>query len=161
MKTTFGRLSVPATLILFFIEFPSFVFIQAKLNTSISKMQQILVTVGALSFLSLCQAAPHEKRSSDYISSCGSAWMARDDVSSNNGEIPRRGYLTAVAEFCEQASGQTVPAGGYLSLATRVFLDGGGNPSTNGIPGYVYFEVHNKQNSASHTVDCEYMYNMI
>ena len=87
--------------------------------------------------------------------------MARDDVSSNNGEIPRRGYLTAVADFCEHASGKTIPAGGYLSLATRVFLDGGGDPSTNGIPGYVYFEVHNKQNSASHTVDGEYMYNMI
>jgi hypothetical protein len=118
-------------------------------------MQRMLVTTVALSFLSLCNAAPHEKRSSNYISSCGDAWMARDDVSSNNGEIPRRGYLTAVAEFCQQANGQTVPAGGYLSLATRVFLDGGGDPSTNGIPGYVYFEVHNKQSSAPHTVDGE------
>lgn len=136
-------------------------FTRAKVNTFVGKMQQFLVTVGVLLFLSICHAAPHEKRSSDYISSCGSAWMARDDVSSNNGEIPRRGYLTAVSDFCGHASGKTIPAGGYLSLATRVFLDGGGDPSTNGIPGYVYFEVHNKQNSASHTVDGEYMYNMI
>lgn len=116
-------------------------------------MQQKFLTVVALSSLAICRAAPHEKRSSNYISSCGSAWMARDDVSSNNGEISRTGYLTAVTKFCEQASGQTVAAGGYLSMATRVFLDGGGDPSTNGIPGYVYFEVHNKQSSASHIVD--------
>jgi hypothetical protein len=118
-------------------------------------MQRILVTVFALSSLYVCNAALYQKRSSNYISSCGDAWMARDDVSSNNGEIPRRGYLTAVAEFCQQANGQIVPAGGYLSLATRVFLDGGGDPSTSGIPGYVYFEVHNKQSSNSHTVDGE------
>lgn len=116
-------------------------------------MQRVLATVLPLSSLALCHEAPREKRSSNYISSCGDAWMARDDVNSNNGDIPRRGYLTAVAEFCEQADGQTVPAGGYLSLATRVFLDGGRDPSTNGIPGYVYFEVHNKQSFASHTVD--------
>ncbi|KAF3384119.1 Altered inheritance of mitochondria protein 6 [Talaromyces pinophilus] len=116
-------------------------------------MQVILATVVSLSCFAHSHAAPHEKRSSNYISSCGTTWMARDDVSSNNGELPRRGYLTAVAEFCEQANGHIVPAGDYLSLATRVFLDGGGDPSTNGIPGYVYFEVHNKQSSASHTVD--------
>lgn len=127
--------------------------VQDQVNAGIGRMLRILLTVGALSFLSLCHAAPHEKRSSNYISSCGTTWMARDDVSSNNGEVPRRGYLTAVAGFCEQATGQIVPAGGYLSLATRVFLDGGGDPSTYGIPGYVYFEVHNKQSSASHTVD--------
>ncbi|EEA22384.1 hypothetical protein PMAA_061620 [Talaromyces marneffei ATCC 18224] len=76
-------------------------------NTKVDKMQRILVTAIALSF-SFCHAAPHEKRLSNYISSCGGAWMARDDVRTNNGKVPRRGYLTAVAEFCQQANKQTI-----------------------------------------------------
>lgn len=116
-------------------------------------MQPISVTATAvLLFSAVCHGVPQQKQSSNYISSCGDNWMARDDVSTNNGEIPRRGYLSAVAEFCQEADGQTVPAGSYLSLATRVFLDGGGDPSSNGVPGYVYFEIHNKQSSDSHTV---------
>lgn len=71
--------------------------------------------------------------------------MARDDVASNHGEILRRGFLSAVSTFCHLANGQSVGAGGYLSTATRVFLDGGGDPASNGVPGYVYFEIHNKQ----------------
>lgn len=121
------------------------------------KMKPALVTAGTLFFLSrACHGALSQKQSSDYISSCGDNWMARGDVSTNNGEIPRRGYLSAVADFCQKANGKTVAAGGYLSLATRVFLDGGKDPSSNGIPGYVYFEIHNKQSSDSHIVNSKY-----
>lgn len=106
-------------------------------------------------FSTVCQTAPLHERSSDYISSCGSTWMARDDVASNHGQISRRGYLSAVSSFCQLANGQSVAAGGYLSTATRVFLDGGGDPASNGVPGYVYFEIHNKQSQA-HLVTSEF-----
>jgi hypothetical protein len=88
------------------------------------------------------------------ISSCGSEWMAIEDVKTNNGQITRRGYHSAVDFFCDQAGGQTVGRQQYLSLANRVWLDYGGNPATTGINGYVYFEIHNKQDS-DYVVDCK------
>jgi hypothetical protein len=119
-------------------------------------MKQTLFTAAAV-MATVCQAAPHAdisvvKRDSNYTSSCGDNWMARDDVKTNHGEIARRGYLSAVAAFCKQANGKTVGAGDFLSMATRVFLDGGGDPTSSGTNGYVFFEVHNKQQSDSHTI---------
>jgi hypothetical protein len=122
-------------------------------------MKQTLFTAAAV-MASVCQAAPHGdisvvKRDSNYTSSCGDNWMARDDVKTNNGEISRRGYLNAVASFCKEADGKTVGGGDFLSMATRVFLDGGGDPTSSGTNGYVFFEVHNNQKSDSHTVNCK------
>ncbi|OTA89313.1 hypothetical protein M434DRAFT_398650 [Hypoxylon sp. CO27-5] len=93
----------------------------------------------------------------DGISSCGSTWMPRDDVTIAQGTDIRRGFSTAVEIFCSAANGQTVKPSGYLSMATEVFLNGGKDPTAYGILGFVYFEVHNKQNS-DHTIstqDCE------
>ncbi|KAK6958291.1 hypothetical protein Daesc_001089 [Daldinia eschscholtzii] len=95
-----------------------------------------------------------EKQVTDGISSCGNAWMPRDDVSIAQGTDTRRGYITAVQTFCSAANGQTVKPGGYLSLATEVFLNDGKNPATYGVLGFVYFEVHNKIKS-DHTISTE------
>ncbi|KAH8660406.1 hypothetical protein BX600DRAFT_514015 [Xylariales sp. PMI_506] len=86
-----------------------------------------------------------QSRTTDGISSCGSQWMPRDDVTIGQETDTRRGYSTAVQAFCSAADGQTVPPSGYLSMATEVFLNGGNDPSTYGILGFVYFEVHNKE----------------
>ncbi|KAF2123227.1 hypothetical protein BDV96DRAFT_639767 [Lophiotrema nucula] len=95
-----------------------------------------------------------ENSNADFVSSCGPDWMAVDDVFTNNGAIHRRGYNTAVDGFCDMAHGKLVGAENqkYLSMATRVWLSGGGRPEEYGINGYVYFEVHNKINGG-HTVD--------
>ncbi|KAI8628756.1 hypothetical protein F5Y19DRAFT_112719 [Xylariaceae sp. FL1651] len=88
----------------------------------------------------------------DGISSCGSTWMAISDVTIGGGTDRRTGFTTAVNKFCALADGQTVKSQDYLSMATEVFLDGGMNPSSYGLLGYVYFEIHNKLSSV-HTVD--------
>lgn len=64
--------------------------------------------------------------------------MPRNDVAIAQGTDRRRGFSTAVQVFCDAADGKTVPAGGYLSMATEVFLNGGKDASTNGVVGYVY-----------------------
>jgi hypothetical protein len=76
--------------------------------------------------------------------------MAITNVKTNNGAITRRGFDSAVDSFCDKANGQTLGKGLYLSLATRVFLDDGGDPASHGINGFVYFEVHNKGGSDHH-----------
>jgi len=81
--------------------------------------------------------------------------MAVNDVKTNNGRVQRIGYNTAVDNFCNKAGGNTLGAGSYLSMATRVWLDYGNNPQTTGLNGWVYFEIHNKQNS-DHAVDGEF-----
>lgn len=82
--------------------------------------------------------------------------MPRDDVTIGQGTDKRPGYASAVQTFCSAANGKTVKAGGFLSLATEVFLNGGKSPSQYGILGFVNFEVHNKIKS-DHTIskdDC-------
>ena len=81
--------------------------------------------------------------------------MAIDDVKTNNGEISRVGYTSAVNTFCNKAGGQTVPGNQYLTMGTRIWADYGGNPTTTGLNEYVNFEIHNKL-STSHTVDGKY-----
>ncbi|GAP87700.2 putative altered inheritance of mitochondria protein 6 [Rosellinia necatrix] len=88
----------------------------------------------------------------DDISSCSTTWMAIPDVTIGAGTDRRRGFTSAVNSFCDMASGRTVASQDYLSMATEVFLNGGMNPSSYGLLGYVYFEIHNKLSSA-HTVD--------
>lgn len=105
--------------------------------------------------------------------------MAGDDVTIAGGGDERKGYNTAVDEFCAQADGQVVPADGYLSLATEVFVNGGKDPTKYGLLGYVYcklfrllsarrgiiysqptnklVEVHNKQ-SSDHTVEGKFSF---
>jgi hypothetical protein len=104
----------------------------------------------------LSHAVPVQKRE-EGISSCGPEWMAIDDVKTNNGQISRRGYNSAVDFFCDEAGGQTVGGQLYLSMANRVWLDYGGDPATTGINGYVYFEIHNKRDS-DHVVDGKIAY---
>ncbi|KAI0166636.1 hypothetical protein GGR57DRAFT_510242 [Xylariaceae sp. FL1272] len=84
----------------------------------------------------------------DGISSCGSAWMAIPDVTIGSNTDSRTGFTTAANKFCSMANGLTVASQGYLSMATEVFLDGGGNPPAYGLLGYLYFEIHNKQSTA-------------
>lgn len=76
----------------------------------------------------------------DDISSCGLVWMPRDDVQIAQGTDTRKGYSTAVQEFCSKVNGQTVPTGGYLSMSTEVYLNGGQNPATYGVVGFVNCE---------------------
>lgn len=64
--------------------------------------------------------------------------MPRNDVTIAQGTDTRRGYSTAVQTFCSAANGQTVKAGGFLSMATEIFLNGGKDPSTHGVVGFVY-----------------------
>ncbi|KAI0836788.1 hypothetical protein F5Y06DRAFT_272319 [Hypoxylon sp. FL0890] len=112
------------------------------------------VAVAGFLYISLGHCAPS---TTNGISSCGSAWMPRDDVKIAQGTDTRKGFSTAVRAFCSAANGQTVKPSGYLSMATEVFLSGGKDPTTYGILGFVYFEVHNKLNS-DHTIstqDCE------
>lgn len=78
--------------------------------------------------------------------------MVVDDVTIGNGTDHRTGFTTAVNKFCAQVDGATVKSQGYLSMATELFLNGAKEPTTYGLLGYVYFEIHNKQDS-DHTVD--------
>ncbi|KAJ2969294.1 hypothetical protein NQ176_g8742 [Zarea fungicola] len=103
-----------------------------------------LTVAAAGALLPLSHAAPAEVQTTDGISSCGPSWMPRDDVAIGQGTDKRPGYASAVQTFCSAANGKTVKAGGFLSLATEVFLNGGKNPSQYGILGFVNFEVHNK-----------------
>lgn len=66
--------------------------------------------------------------------------MAIPDVKIGGGSDTRKGFTSAVNSFCDMASGKTVASQDYLSMATEVFLDGGMNPTTYGILGYVYCE---------------------
>ncbi|KAI2642731.1 hypothetical protein GGS21DRAFT_499343 [Xylaria nigripes] len=88
----------------------------------------------------------------DDISSCSNTWMAISDVMIGGGTDKRTGYTSAVNKFCNMVDGNTVKSWDYLSMATEVYLDGGRSPSTYGILGYVYFEIHNKL-STTHKVD--------
>lgn len=67
--------------------------------------------------------------------------MPVDDVSIAGGSDQRIGFNTAVDNFCNAVNGQVVPADGYLSMATEVFLDGGKNPSEYGVVGFVYCKI--------------------
>lgn len=78
--------------------------------------------------------------------------MASNDVKTNHGTVQRIGYNTAVDAFCNKAAGVSVGASAYTSPATRVWLDYGNNPETTGVNGWIFFEIHNKQNSP-HVVD--------
>ncbi|KAF2652578.1 hypothetical protein K491DRAFT_635379 [Lophiostoma macrostomum CBS 122681] len=104
----------------------------------------------AAAFSSATYAATLQKR--EGISSCGSDWMAVNDVKTNHGAISRVGYNSAVNNFCNKAGGQTVPGNQYLTMATRIWADYGGDPTTTGLNEYVYFEIHNKLGS-SHAVN--------
>ena len=53
------------------------------------------------------------------------------------GTDTRRGYLSAVRDFCTTVDGLTVEAGGYLSMSTEVFLNGGKDPKVYGVLGFV------------------------
>lgn len=88
----------------------------------------------------LSQAAPAQAQAqtTDGISSCGSAWMPRDDVTIAQGTDSRTGFHTAVQKFCAASNGKVVPAGGYLSMVTEVFLNGGKDPKNYGVLGFVY-----------------------
>lgn len=68
--------------------------------------------------------------------------MSAQDVSIASGTDTRTGFSTAVQSFCSAANGQTVKAGGYLSMATEVFLSGGSDPTGYGVVGFVYCEHH-------------------
>ncbi|RYP91551.1 hypothetical protein DL770_002331 [Monosporascus sp. CRB-9-2] len=85
------------------------------------------------------------------ISSCWKHWMVIDDVSIAGGGDNRKGYNTAVDEFCEQADGQSVGPDGYLSLATEVFLNGGKDPEVYGLLGYVYFTYPSSPEYVAHS----------
>ncbi|KAF2269068.1 hypothetical protein CC78DRAFT_564830 [Lojkania enalia] len=106
-------------------------------------------------FTVLCStsnAIPLQNRAKDKISSCGSDWMQIDDIKTNHDQIQRRGFNSAVDFFCDEAHDQTLGAGLYLSLATRVYINYGKDPKYYGINGYVYFEVYNKMNKG-HVID--------
>lgn len=78
--------------------------------------------------------------------------MAVNNVKTNHDTVERTGYNVAVDKFCDAAHGQEVGGKLFLSMATRVWLGYGGDPKSTGINGYVYFEIHNKQND-KHIVD--------
>ncbi|KAI0391324.1 hypothetical protein F5Y17DRAFT_468293 [Xylariaceae sp. FL0594] len=88
----------------------------------------------------------------DDVSSCSDTWMAVNDVEIGGGTDDRTGFNSAVRRFCDAADGKIVKEDGYLSMATETFLSAGKDPSSYGILGYVYFEVHNKE-SGDHTVE--------
>ncbi|KAH9983593.1 hypothetical protein F4779DRAFT_612495 [Xylariaceae sp. FL0662B] len=111
-------------------------------------------TIAALSLgpLAIQGAVINSTKIKDGVSSCGSSWMSIDDVTIGSGTDHRTGFNKAVDKFCSQADGKTVKSKGYLSMATELFLSGGKDPSVHGLLGYVYFEIHNKQDS-DHKVD--------
>jgi hypothetical protein len=85
--------------------------------------------------------------------------MAVSDVKTNHGAITRVGYTNAVNNFCNKAGGQTVPGNQYLTMATRIWADYGGDPTTTGLNEYVYFEIHNKLGSG-HTVNSKHSFSV-
>ncbi|OTA99336.1 hypothetical protein M426DRAFT_325257 [Hypoxylon sp. CI-4A] len=115
------------------------------------KLPLLHVATVAFSCIPFAQSRP---QTTDGISSCGDAWMPREDVTIAQGTDTRKGFSTAVQSFCSAADGQTVEPSGFLSMATEVFLSGGKDPSVYGILGFVYFEVHNKE-STDHTISAE------
>jgi hypothetical protein len=80
--------------------------------------------------------------------------MAVNSIKTNHQQIQRIGYNSAVDNFCAKAGGQHVASKKYLSMAGRVWLSYGGNPETNGVNGFVYFEIHNN-GGGEYAVDCE------
>ncbi|KAF2635367.1 hypothetical protein P280DRAFT_501963 [Massarina eburnea CBS 473.64] len=112
-----------------------------------------VATLAAL--FSLVQTTPIEVRTKDAISSCGESWMAVDNIKSNHDAIQRQGFNSAVDSFCGKAAGQTVEKDKYLSMATRIWLDYGGDPTTTGLNGYVFFEIHNKKQNDGHTITAD------
>lgn len=66
--------------------------------------------------------------------------MSSFDVSIAQGTDSRPGYGSAVQQFCAAANGQTVKPNGYLSMASEVLLNGGSNPASYGVLGFVYCE---------------------
>lgn len=89
------------------------------------------------------------------VTSCGPRWMAITDhyiQTNSSGIIRRRGYMSAIEDFCNKAGGQAVGDNLYLSMATRIWLNYGADPLTTGTNGYVYFEIHNNKNN-EHFVD--------
>lgn len=101
----------------------------------------------AVHFFAVATAAPLESkdvssalelRATNSISSCESRWMPKDDVAIGDGTDVRPGFDTAVDRFCGTVNGKTVPAGGYLSMVTEVFLNGGKNPSQYGVLGFLH-----------------------
>lgn len=67
--------------------------------------------------------------------------MPRENVNIAGGSEARSGYGTAVQNFCDAADTQTIDGGGYLSMATEVFISGGKDPSAYGVIGFVYCEL--------------------
>lgn len=78
------------------------------------------------------------QRTTDDISSCGGRWMPRDDVTIGGGTDVRPGFDSAVNKFCGVVNGKVVPPGGYLSMVTEVFLNGGKNPTQYGVLGFLH-----------------------
>lgn len=64
--------------------------------------------------------------------------MPREDVKIAQGTDSRTGFRNAVQKFCAASNGKVVPAGGFLSMATEVFLNGGKDPQVYGVVGFVY-----------------------
>ncbi|KXJ95189.1 hypothetical protein Micbo1qcDRAFT_230485 [Microdochium bolleyi] len=95
-----------------------------------------------------------EPRATDDISSCGGRWMPRGDVTIGRGTDVRPGFDSAVDKFCGAVNGRTVPPGGYLSMVTEVFLNGGKNPAEYGVLGFLHLEVHNKI-SSNHVINID------
>ncbi|KAL7623741.1 Altered inheritance of mitochondria protein 6 [Parahypoxylon ruwenzoriense] len=96
-----------------------------------------VAAAAGLSFVPGVRGSPVTTQATDDISSCGNAWMPRDDVKIAQGTDTRRGFSTAVQAFCNAANGMTVKPSGYLSMATEVFLNDGKDPTTYGILGFL------------------------
>ncbi|KAI1381953.1 hypothetical protein F4677DRAFT_439758 [Hypoxylon crocopeplum] len=118
------------------------------------ELSLLAVAIAGFLYMPVGHCMRLEPKTTDGISSCGSAWMPRDDVTIAQGTDKRSGFSTAVQAFCSAAKGQVVKPSGYLSMATEVFLNGGKDPTTYGVLGFVYFEVHNKE-SSDHTISSE------
>lgn len=67
--------------------------------------------------------------------------MSGSDVKIAQGTDSRRGFSTAVQDFCSAANGQVVKSNGFLSMATEVFLNGGKDPASYGVLGFVYCNI--------------------
>ncbi|KAH8175373.1 PLC-like phosphodiesterase [Sarocladium implicatum] len=81
--------------------------------------------------------------------------MPREDVVVGAGTDTRRGYLSAVSDFCAAVDGLTVEAGGYLSMSTQVFLNGGKDPRVYGALGFVNCEILPQQPIWPWTTSCQ------
>ena len=103
----------------------------------------------------MSNAAPQSSSALEKRDKCGPQWMPVSDVTPTGGGAVRTGFSTAVDVFCKAADTLNVPAGGYLSYATTVWLDKGKDPATSGVSGFAYFEVHNSQKSGGYTIGGE------